>query len=374
MSKSRVRTFSLAAICFLLLVISGTIDAQAQTRSYVANPNGAITVLDTATNAVVNTITVCTDFTCSPLNPAATPNGARLFVTNFSQNTVSVIDTLTNKVIDTITVGQSPWGVAITPDGKRAYVASSSGTISVIDTGTNDVIHTIAESDGPLGVAITPDGSRAYVSNGAGTVSVIDTTTNTLITKIPLFNRFGFPAGGLLGIVITPNGTRAYVISNGGAQTSVIDTALNAVITNISTLPDTPFSIAMSPDGTRAYTSAVGFGAHVLVVDTFINTIIANLPGVGPPPFVGVTPDGGRLYIDAIDSTGEGGVTVVDTSTFAIVTRIRLGHPMGGVAFATLPEAPHSKDDCKGSGFQRFSVLAFPNQGQCIKYVNERAK
>jgi hypothetical protein len=43
------------------------------------------------------------------------------------------------------------------------------------------------------------------------------------------------------------------------------------------------------------------------------------------------------------------------------------------VAFGTLPEVPHSKDDCKGSGFQRFSVLAFRNQGQCIKYANEHA-
>lgn len=166
MSNSRVRTFSLTAICFLLF-IGGTIVAYSQTRSYVANPNGAITVLDTTTNAVVGSITVCTDFTCSPLIPAVAPNGARLYVTNFSHNKVSVIDTLTNKVIDTITVGQSPWGVAITPDGKRAYVASSSGTISIIDTGTNDVIDTIAEGDGPLGVAITPDGTRAYVSNGA---------------------------------------------------------------------------------------------------------------------------------------------------------------------------------------------------------------
>ena len=119
MSSSRFRGFSLAA-CLGLLVIGGTIGAQAQTRSYVAHPEGLVTVLDTATNAVVDTITVCTDRTCSPLLPAVTPNGARVYVTNFSQNTVTVIDTLTNTVDDTITVGQSPWGIAITPDGNRA--------------------------------------------------------------------------------------------------------------------------------------------------------------------------------------------------------------------------------------------------------------
>src|SRR3954449_3369191 len=98
MSTSRFRNLSVAATCFWLLVIGGTISTEAQTRSYVAHPTGTITVLDTATNAVVDTITVCDDRTCSPLIPAVTPNGARLYVTNFSQNTVSVIDTLTNDV------------------------------------------------------------------------------------------------------------------------------------------------------------------------------------------------------------------------------------------------------------------------------------
>ena len=84
-------------------------------------------------------------------------------MTNQGHGTVSVIDTLTNAVVDTITVGESPWGIAITPDGKRAYVANQSGTISVIDTSTNTVIDTIIDTDGPFGVAITPDGTRAYV-------------------------------------------------------------------------------------------------------------------------------------------------------------------------------------------------------------------
>ena len=363
---SRSRGFLRATICFWLLFIGGTIGAQAQTRSYIAHPDGAITVLDTQTNAVVDTITVCTDFTCSPLIPAVTPNGARLYVTNFSHNTVSVIDTLTNQVIDTITVGQSPWGIAITPDGKRAYVANLSGTISVIDTSTNTVIDTIADEDGPFGVAITPDGTRAYVANTLGTVSVFDTSTNTLITKIPVVDRFGFPARNLVAIVITPDGTRAYVVSAATGQVSVIDTALNVVIATIRTDPGSPLSLAMSSDGTRVYTASVGFAARAFAIDTFSNSIIATVSAGGPPPFVGVTPDGTRLYVNALT-----GVTIIDTSTFTISTRIELGRPVGGVAFGVLPEVPHSKDDCKDGGFQRFTALAFRNQGQCIKFVSE---
>jgi YVTN family beta-propeller protein len=360
---------SLATTCFWLFLIGGTIGAEAQTRAYVANPNGTITVFDTATNAIIDTITVCTDFSCSPLIPATTPNGARLYVTNFAHDTVSVINTLTNTVVDTITVGQSPWGIAITLDGKRAYVANTSGTISVIDTGTNAVIDTITDSDGPFGVAITPDGTRAYVSNTEGTVSVVDTRTNTIITNIPVLDfprpGFGFPARRLVSIVITPDGSRAYVVSNSTGKIYVIDTMFNSVIVTIPAALGSPLSLAMSPDGTRVYTASVA--GSTVFIDTFTNTVSATIPVAGAPPFVGVTPDGTKLYIDASFA-----ISIIDTSTATIIARIVREVPIGGVAFATLPEAPLSKDDCKDSGFQRFSALTFRNQGQCIKFVKDR--
>ncbi len=39
-------------------------------------------------------------------------------------NTVSVIDTATNNVTATVTVGSGPYGVAVTPDGTKVYVAN----------------------------------------------------------------------------------------------------------------------------------------------------------------------------------------------------------------------------------------------------------
>jgi YVTN family beta-propeller protein len=46
------------------------------------------------------------------------------YVTNRVDDTVSVIETANNTVVDTITVGGDCTGVATTPDGTRAYVAN----------------------------------------------------------------------------------------------------------------------------------------------------------------------------------------------------------------------------------------------------------
>ena len=58
-----------------------------------------------------------------------------MFVSNGKDATVSVIDTATSTVIATIPVGKRPWNMALTPDGKKLYVACGrSDSVSVIDT------------------------------------------------------------------------------------------------------------------------------------------------------------------------------------------------------------------------------------------------
>ena len=54
-------------------------------------------------------------------------------------------------------MGTNPQGVAITPDGKRAYVTNaSSNNVSVIDTTTNTVVATVPVRSFPTGVATFP--------------------------------------------------------------------------------------------------------------------------------------------------------------------------------------------------------------------------
>jgi YVTN family beta-propeller protein len=93
---------------------------------------------------------------------------------------VWVIDTATDRVTDTIRVGRGPAGVAVSPDGTRAYVTvAHNRSVAVIDTATDQVTVTIDVHSVPETVAVSPDGTRTYVTDAdsPGSVSVIDTGT-----------------------------------------------------------------------------------------------------------------------------------------------------------------------------------------------------
>ena len=170
---------------------------------------------------------------------------------------VSVFDTGAEPPAVVATVGGAfANGVAVTPDGKHAYVANQlSGSVSVIDTVTNTVVATIplvANTDSPMGVAITPDVKYAYVTKGnPNTVSVIATATNLVVATIPVGN-------GSAKIAVTPDGKYAYVTIPGDNTVLVIATASNTVVGSPIPVGNSPSGVAITPDGTHVYVANLG--------------------------------------------------------------------------------------------------------------------
>ena len=140
---------------------------------------------------------------CPPIHPPT--SGVFAYVTSFGANIVSVIDTASNAVVATVPVGGDPRRVAISPDGKFAYVTHDlTADIFVIDTATNTVAATITIPGTGFWVAFTPDGKKAYVT--AGGISVIDTAANTIVATVSL------PVtSATVAVAIAPDGQRAYV-------------------------------------------------------------------------------------------------------------------------------------------------------------------
>ena len=100
-------------------------------------------------------------------------------------NTVTVINASTNTPIASIVVGINPAQVAVSPDGKWAYVTNyTSNTVSYIDTATNTVVGSpLSVAEKPYGISTSPDGSILYVASANGT-AMYDAKTRRWISTI----------------------------------------------------------------------------------------------------------------------------------------------------------------------------------------------
>lgn len=306
--------------CVLLLGCVWVTGASAAPFAYVPNHGaGNVSVLDTATNTVVATVTVGD----SPLGASVLPFGARAYVANqvAPSGTVSVIDGVTNAVVATVDVGAGPSGVALKLPGDRMYVSNRDDkNVSVIDTATNTVTATIPVGNNPLGVAVDPAGNPAYVVNkGSNSVSVIDTLTNGVVATIPVGND---PSQ----VAISPSGRRVYVTNSSNASVSVVDTGTNAVVATIP-VGNIPGGVAVDPTGARLYVANSGPNS-VSVVDTASNGVVATI-AVGLTPFdLAVRPDGARLIVA---NRASGTVSVVDTATNTVMATVPVGSSPAGL-------------------------------------------
>src|SRR6516165_7270770 len=98
------------------------------------------------------------------------------YVSNEKGNSVSVIDTATRKVIETIKVGQRPRGITFTKDQRYVLVAvGDDDTIQMIDAATNKIVDTLPSGPDPELFADDPSGNILYVANeNDNTVTIID--------------------------------------------------------------------------------------------------------------------------------------------------------------------------------------------------------
>lgn len=72
---------------------------------------------------------------------------------------------------------------------------------------------------------------------------------------------------------------------------AVIDLAINQIITSIPLQDNSvPFSIAITPDGSRVYVANQGTLYAVKVIDTSSNTVIGSLPAGSFPAEIAITP------------------------------------------------------------------------------------
>lgn len=121
-----------------------------------------------------------------PRSVAVAPDGT-LYVTDTDGNSVKVL-TPGGRVTATISVGELPWDVVVSADGKTAYVANpDSDTVSVISTATGAVTATVPVTGDPDTLGLTPDGSQLWIGQRSlAYVTLLDTKTDAVVGSLNL--------------------------------------------------------------------------------------------------------------------------------------------------------------------------------------------
>src|ERR1035437_2695515 len=300
-------------IYFLIAFAVIGLSAHSQTAYIVNNISRNVSVINLTTNTVTGTIPVG----ANPYGVSVSPDGSKVYVANYNTNgTVSVISTATNTVEATVPVGQLPQGVTVSPDGSKVYVANwNDNTVSIINSATNTVLATSFVGHQPYGIYASPDGTKVYVTNSNDyNISVINTSTNFVSAII---HTGTLPTA----VCVSPDSRKVYVVNQISGTVSVIDTVTFTVTDSILVNRE-PVAICVSPDGTKLYVSKAG-DSTVSVINTATNTVSAVILVVASPEGISISPDGTTVFVA---TQNDNSVSVINTSTNTVTAIIPVGN------------------------------------------------
>jgi YVTN family beta-propeller protein len=261
-SGAQPTTINLAQLCASGCAPSPVfVHSTESAKMYVADAaNGTVSMINTTSNVVVQTIPVdpafagtplpAPDFNSRPVALAELPNGSKIFAANQGTNKVTAINTVDGSIAAVIPVSGSPvWAVA-GADNIHIYVLASNGTISVISSLSNSVTSASASAGAGANFMLYDKFSNfLYVTNPTGdSVSIFDVSSDPPVLRSGAAITIPAAAGSGCTSAIHPtsvtvlgDGSRAYVASyqadsNGTvcAQASVIDPGTSSVTKTIA--------------------------------------------------------------------------------------------------------------------------------------------
>jgi YVTN family beta-propeller protein len=137
--------------------------------------------------------------------------------------------------------------VALSPDGKTAYVGDTGGRFYVFDltaTPWNTVVAMYSLGGDIRGIAITPDGQQAYVTDRNGnTVRVVDLSDGAVLYTIPV-------GSSPQRVAISADGLTAVVTNNASSSISIIAIPARPASGEPGSVPVAPLQqFAITDDG-----------------------------------------------------------------------------------------------------------------------------
>ncbi len=267
----------------------------------------------------------------NPHEVAVTPDGRWAFVAVYAAgggvygSVIQVVDVRSRKEVGRIDLGEfrGPHGLAVTKDGQRLYatVEASKALLEISIPGRKVTRSFPTGQDISHMVTLTADESKAYVANiRSGTVTVIDLKSGSA--------RNITTGAGAEGIGTRPRSHEVWATNRAADTVSVIDTRTDTVTKTIE-CGKFPIRVAFSPDGATAYVSCANSN-EIAVINAATKREEARI-NVGRMPIgLLVAPGGDRLYAA---NTSDGTVTILDLKTRRVTGQIAAGKEPDGMAY-----------------------------------------
>jgi YVTN family beta-propeller protein len=332
--KKLTRLLGSAIRCFVMLVA-----ASIAVGTFVSTQAGAI-----PRDTVIATIPL--NGTLFPQSIVVNPKKQEVYVSS-REGYIYGIDTATNTISFTYQSVNPFMHMDISPDGQTLYVVEIGGLPTVQLSLVQFSIPKRQEIGSlPVGFpeipAVSPDGSLVYLP---------DNSAGGGLNGVRVFTTNPFSQTGVLGsyenpiqAVFTPDGTHAYITFLGIQPTAgflnYADVATGSWIKIKGTRFNSPFGIAMSPNGgtvyvtqSDAFNSAGAEQKGVVIVNTASNKISSWVsvvaPGANAPNYASltglpaITPDGKYLYVPIPYTTytdpATGNTTTSDSDAVAVI-------------------------------------------------------
>ncbi len=304
-------------------------------------------------------------------------DGKKLYAVDQIGFRMIIIDTESGKLEHSVPVGRYPFGICLSPDGKKVFVANvgmfqyskikgiteenavkKALKFPAFAYGTREMTEGI-ENDSlsvpGLGELNSPEAFSVF------TISLADPDKPRVIARTKTGHLVGALVEGIPAVGgSSPNSLAAtghYVfVSNGtNDNISVISIEKDTIVSTIYLKPDNrirqfrgaiPFGLALSPDNTRLYVAASGINA-VAVIDAKKLIVIGYIPAGWFPSKVKVSPDGKKLIVANAKGFGSG--------------------PNAGPAFNPGPEGSYIGALMKGT----VQILDIPSERELAKLTEQ---
>lgn len=123
----------------------------------------------------------------SPNSIAVVAKDNRAYIGLATADAVAVLDPVAREITRTIPLPASPHALAVSPDGKRLFVAAggSEGMVGVLETDSGAMVHRLQTGHTPTDLAVFNDGVRVAVANRFdANVAVWDTSSRKEIARL----------------------------------------------------------------------------------------------------------------------------------------------------------------------------------------------